>query len=197
LTPGGRRRRRVPCSGGPQVRRRGTGRSHCNRGAGTPKTTLPGGTSRVTTDPAPTSAPAPITMPATIVEPEPTLQPSSKRGGANLGGRSGSRQTSSLSLMVRTPAPRKTRSAYGPSVFARRRGAVSPRSRACWPGSTPWSRECCWSACRSCLRSPRTASDRRMAGQTVGLPHRPNVHATARGGPENRGALGGQGNAEA
>ena len=67
--------------------------------------------SRVTTDPAPTSASSPTVTPARTTEPEPTRAPRSKLGGTSSGSRSGSRQISSRSLTVRTPAPRNTRSA--------------------------------------------------------------------------------------
>ena len=47
------------------------------RRAGTPATTLPGSTSRVTTAPAPTSAPAPIATPPSTTAPEPIDAPRS------------------------------------------------------------------------------------------------------------------------
>jgi hypothetical protein len=43
--------------------------------AGQPYATTPAGTSRVTTEPAPTSASSPIVTPARITEPDPTLHP--------------------------------------------------------------------------------------------------------------------------
>ncbi|MCW2929410.1 MAG: hypothetical protein JWM19_372 [Actinomycetia bacterium] len=50
--------------------------------------------------------------PARMTEPDPTRAPVLNTGGARAGSRpSGSRQDISLSLTVRTPAPRNTRSA--------------------------------------------------------------------------------------
>ena len=56
----------------------------CNTRAGTPATTVPGATSRVTTAPAPTKAPAPMVTPPRITAPLPIEAPRQTRVGNHL-----------------------------------------------------------------------------------------------------------------